>query len=279
MAGQGNPELHRLLATLNSYVPRTSTPTNSQHVGPRAADSYATPIAPSPFPPTSQLNTNSSIPGLGYLTQPVREIKPITPPPVSRTQTPTALQQSRPPVVSAPDSRDNSTGPAIPDASTITTWPVALKHVTKYLVPDERVSARIKHLITEQHKHERQWWAGREAIIARQEGRAGTSQQVVALLQSIGGKTVPVAPSDPKLNAAELAAYDKKVFAGLVALASDYDRQLKNLGVPFYSIRHDLVILEHGPEKTGNLKGRIDKGELRELQKRMLQTLEDLFGD
>ncbi|KAK5056064.1 hypothetical protein LTR84_012615 [Exophiala bonariae] len=273
MAGQGNPELYRVLATLNSYIPRTNTPTNSHPIGPSGADSYATPVATLPFQSTS------SIPGLGFLSQPVSEIKPITPPPISRSHTQTSVQQARLPVAPAPISRDRSTTPAIPDASTITTWPAALKHVTKYLVPDEKVSARIKHLITEQHKHERQWWAGREAIMARQEGRTGTSQQVAALLQSIGGKAVPVAPSDPKANAAELAAYDRKVFAGLVALASDYDRQLKNLGIPFYSIKHELVILEQGPEKAGNLKGRIDKGELRELQKRMLQTLEDLFGD
>jgi hypothetical protein len=282
MAGQGNPELYRVLATLNSYVPRTNTPSNDRNVGPVTGDGYGygTATANSPSQNTTHVNTaSSSIPGLGFLATPVSETKPITPPPVLRSQSQTSLQQSRPLVAPPPDLRSRSTTPAIPDASTITTWPAALKHVTKYLVPDEKIAARIKHLIAEQHKHERQWWAGREAIVARQEGRTGTSQQVAALLQSIGGKAMPVVQSDPKLNAAELATYDKKVFAGLTALASDYDRQLKNLGVPFYTIRHELVILEQGPEKTGSLKGRVDKGELRELQKRMLQTLEDLFAE
>lgn len=278
MAGQGNPELYRVLATLNSYVPRKTTPLDGQNAGSANGGSYGT--ATSPFPPTTHIRAGSSIPGLGFLSEPVSKAMSITPPPVLRSRVQTPIQQSRPSSVApVPDSRGSSTTPATPDASAITTWPAALKHVTKYLVPDEKVSARIKHLITEQHKHERQWWAGREAIVARQEGRTGTSQQVAALLQSIGGKAMPAVPSDPKVNAAELAAYDQKVFTGLVALASDYDRQLKNLGVPFYSIRHDLVILEQGPERTGALKGRIDKGELRELQKRMLQTLEDLFGE
>lgn len=282
MAGQGNPDLYRVLATLNSYVPRTNTPSNVQNVGPVTADGYGYGTATPPSQNTTPVNTasfSSSIPGLGFLVTPVSETKPITPPPVLRNQSQTSLQQSRPLVAPTPDSRSNSATPTIPDASTITTWPAALKHVTKYLVPDEKTATRIKHLIAEQHKHERQWWAGREAILARQEGRTGTSQQVAALLQSIGGKAMPVTPSDPKLNAAELATYDKKVFAGLTALASDYDRQLKNLGIPFYTIRHELVILEQGPEKAGSLKGRVDKGELRELQKRMLQTLEDLFGE
>lgn len=282
MAGQGNPDLYRVLATLNSYVPRTNTPSNGQNVGPVTGDGHGYGTATSPPQPTTYGNPasfGSSIPGLGFLSTPVSEIKPITPPPVLRNQSQTSLQQSEPVVAPPPDLRSGSTAPAIPDASTITTWPAALKHVTKYLVPDEKVATRIKHLIAEQHKHERQWWAGREAIVARQEGRTGTSQQVAALLQSIGGKAMPAVPNDPKLNAAELAAYDKKVYAGLTALASDYDRQLKNLGIPFFAIRHELVILEQGPEKTGSLKGRVDKGELRELQKRMLQTLEDLFGE
>ena len=147
------------------------------------------------------------------------------------------------------------------------------------MVPDEKVAARIKHLITEQHKHERQWWDGREAIVTRQQGRSGASQQVAHLLKSLGGKAVDLAPIDPKADQKELEAYDKKVYAGLLAMAADFDRQLRNLGVPFYAIKHDLVVLENGPEKLDTAKGRLDRGELRELQKQMLQTLEDLFTD
>lgn len=88
-----------------------------------------------------------------------------------------------------------------------------------------------------------------------------------------------MASSDPKADQAELEAYDKKVYAGLLAMAADFDRQLRSIGVPFYAIKHDLVVLEEGPEKAGAAKGRIDKGELRELQRKMLQTLEDLFAD
>lgn len=84
---------------------------------------------------------------------------------------------------------------------------------------------------------------------------------------------------DPETNQAELDAYDRRVYAGVMAMASDFDRQLRALGVPFYAIKHDLVVTENGPERDGSAKGRIDKGELRELQRRILQTLEDLFAD
>ncbi len=85
--------------------------------------------------------------------------------------------------------------------------------------------------------------------------------------------------NDQAANEKELEAYDKKVYAGLMAMAADFDKQLRGLGVPFYAIKHELVILEEGKEKAGAMKGRLDKGELRDLQKRMLQLLEDLFGE
>lgn len=172
-----------------------------------------------------------------------------------------------------------------PDASTITTWPAALKHVTRYLVPNEQFAVKIKHMISEQHKHERQWWAGREAIVERQKGRPGTSQQVSDILKSLGAAPAKQAPSLPganqiKASEAELATYDEKVYKALVAMTADYDRQFREMGIPFYAIKHELVILKDGPEKIpGEHKNKIDKGELRELQKRMCQTLEDLLGD
>ena len=177
---------------------------------------------------------------------------------------------------------------AIPDASNITTWPAALKHVTRHLVPNEQVANRVKHLINEQHKHERQWWDGREAIVARQQGSSRTSQQVSAILKSLGASvSQPVKPENAPADAeqskayeAELKSYDEKVHEALLAMTAHFDRQLRDMKVPFYAIKHELVILEDEPEKTiDEHKGKIDKGELRELQKRMCQTLEDLFGD
>lgn len=259
-----NPELQRVLAALNSYTTQPTQLQQHEQLEQQQTDQPA-------------FGTHGSfIPGLGLLPAESQQ-RPITPPPLHRQQTSTPHQSLPKPRPADIPSKPST--PTVPDASTITTWPAALKHVTRHLVTNEQAAARIKHLISEQHKHERQWWAGREAILARQQGRSGASQEVSALLKSLGGKEVALPPSDPKVNQAELDAYDKKVYAGLVAMAADFDRQLRNLGVPFYAIKHDLVVLEEGPEKAGAAKGRIDKGELRELQKRMLQTLEDLFSD
>jgi hypothetical protein len=290
MDGQRNPEIQRVLAALNSLSQQSSqTP----------------PYSPVPVDTTYGNATNfsnncsstatSGIPGLGFLTQPATYDKPITPPGINRQQssTPNQLQRknTRPDPQNSLDggrSRPSTPKYDVPDASTITTWPAALKHTTRYLVPNEKVASRVKHLINEQHKHEKEWWASREAIVARHEGRSGTSQQVSAILQSLGvqntSQPAPVplelSADQKKLNEAELKAYDEKVYKALCAMAADFDRQLREMGVPFYAIKHELVILKDGPEKTpGEHKGKIDKGELRELQKRMCQTLEDLFGD
>jgi len=272
MAGPRNPELQRLLAILGGYTAASSSAdsgfsgSNQSHYSSHHNDGAI---------PANANSRGSTIPGLGLLPleaeTPRKAIAPV------HQQVPSHRPDLRTPQPGA--DRSKPTTPEAPDASTITTWPAALKHVTKHIATNEKLAERIRHLISMQHKHERQWWAGREAIVARQQGRTGASQQVAALLKSLGGKDMPLVQSDPKADQAELDTYDKKVYTGLVAMAADFDRQLRAMGVPFYSIKHELVLLEEGPEDASAAQGRIDKGELRELQKRMLQTLEDLFMD
>lgn len=61
--------------------------------------------------------------------------------------------------------------PPTPSPAKITTWPPALRHVTKMLVPNPEFTRRVAHLIHAQHKHERQWWSGREALVQKLESR------------------------------------------------------------------------------------------------------------
>lgn len=55
-------------------------------------------------------------------------------------------------------------------AATIITWPSALRHMLS-LAPNQEIMHRIRHLIQEQHSHERQWWRGREELVKKQKGR------------------------------------------------------------------------------------------------------------
>lgn len=164
-----------------------------------------------------------------------------------------------------------------PDASTITTWPAALKHVTKYLMNDDQFTARVKHLISEQYKHEEQWWNQRQEIINRHSNRSGNQLKVAGILKELGGLAMPMVKVDEAADKNELEAFDKKVYKSMVQMTANFDGQLRKLGVPFYAIKHELVILDH--EKQSNSSGKLDKGELRELQKRLIQHLEDLLSD
>lgn len=226
----------------------------------------------------------SGIPGLGLL-QPEENPKFQTSGPTTfaqhsnpayRSQLP---QRARNPDESPSVDSALTSKPAIPDAPTITTWPAALKHVSKYLLPDEKFAQRIRGLIAEQRSLEEKWWSKRQAIEQMHAGRGQTSAAVASILRNLGGAETQVVASDLKSHQAELDTYDKQVHTNLMQMHSRFDKELRSLGVPFYVIKHDLVILEDGKARTSASQGRIDKGELRELQKRMLQTLEDLFGE
>lgn len=182
----------------------------------------------------------------------------------------------------AEGSRSRSTTPllqAAPDASFIVTWPAAVKHVTKNVVPSETACARIRHLINEQRKHEQQWWTQRQAIVVKHNGRAHSNAKVADILKDLGGLAAPTARVDELADKNELEAFDKKVYKSSVQMASDFDGQLRKLGIPFFAIKHDLVSVESKNVNDLARKGRLDRGELRHLQRRMLQYLEDLLMD
>lgn len=104
---------------------------------------------------------------------------------ISSTQAGQVDQQSNPLQLPAPSSsttvlneqhrqqREQKQNPplAVPSSSTITTWPPALRYVTKFIATNEAAMHRIRHLIQTQHEHERQWWDGRVSLVRQQAGR------------------------------------------------------------------------------------------------------------
>lgn len=149
----------------------------------------------------------------------------------------------------------------------------------QHLAPDPAFGTRIRRLIASQHSYEQDWWDKRQDIVSRHASRDNSSAQLSNIFASLG-VAMPVAstaPRDFEAERQELAAYDAKVYKQLLAMAGDFDRQLRGLGVPFYAIKHELVILEEGRERANAFKGRLDKGELRVLQKKMLDWLEMSF--
>ena len=106
---------------------------------------YAFPQAQGPYPPQAQT--------------------PYQPIPVPRSPAPEARPVPK-------DAREGRPGL---DPKTITSWPPALRYVTKLVAQNEEIAARVRKLIKSQHDHERHWAEGRERVIKdrqrREEGR------------------------------------------------------------------------------------------------------------
>jgi hypothetical protein len=87
--------------------------------------------------------------------------------------------------------------------------------------------------------------------------------------------------------AAEIAAYDLKVHAAAVKMSDALMAELRGMGIPFFTLRRDLVLDSSGTEESSSSlrQNQIDstsasvpitRAELIKLQQRMLELLEDL---
>jgi hypothetical protein len=173
------------------------------------------------------------------------------------------------------DPRRRSTTPQ-PDSSIITEWSPAVKYVMNTLSKNLESTSKIQRLIKNQRDNERQWWAGRQALVTKHKARVGSKKKADDLLRSLGaanGHGLGELSSTVVEEKAELERYDKKVYTALGQMVAATDRELTMLKVPFFAIKHDLV------QKTEGADGLLSKDKLVELQKKMLQLLEDLFGD
>jgi Protein of unknown function (DUF2458) len=204
---------------------------------------------------------------------------PVTPPSASVPQSHVASATAQPSSssFSAP-TQDPRRRPATPqpDSANITEWSPAVKYVMNTLSKNPETTSKIKRLVKNQHDNERQWWAGRDALLAKHKGRVESKKKADDLLRSLGatnGYSTGDSSSSAAEEKAELERYDKKVYAALGQMVAAMDRELTMLRVPFFAIKHDLV--STGEEADAVL----NKTKLIELQKKMLQLLEDSFGD
>lgn len=180
-----------------------------------------------------------------------------------------------------------ATAPRPKDASTITTWPAALRHVTRLIAHDARALEHISKLRRSQAEHERQWWAGREALLATQNARGAGRARIEAILKGVGGTVnAAVQGPSPEEDAEELRRYDAKIYRALLAMDRSMRDELGAIGIPFFCIDENCI----GPEATAKEDsigqgasargdGKISSTALREMRLRMIETLEDLSGD
>ncbi|CAI7579447.1 unnamed protein product [Penicillium pancosmium] len=199
--------------------------------------------------------------------------------PSSRSETPQQRPQ-RPKEVQAPP-RPPSNPPkpstSTTDASAITTWPAALRHVMRIVGQNEETQLRIRGLIHSQHSHERQWWKSREALVLRQQSRGEKKKELDAVLRSIGAPVDQKEISTAQDDKAELDTYDAKVYKVSAKMATALMSELRGLDIPFFALKQSLVVESDRPSEVDGLgSGKVTKAELVELQRRMLGLLEDL---
>lgn len=154
------PDLASILQTLSAYAPAVSsfssngasheepTPLNREDDDYEPPASFASPEQPPVADPISRPQESTSYDPANI----------STPRPITTTPTPP------------------------PDPYTITTWPAALQCVMKSVSQNEAHQARIRKLIRTQHDHEKQWWAGREALLTKQKARAQKKKTMDAVL-------------------------------------------------------------------------------------------------
>lgn len=91
--------------------------------------------------------------------------------------------------------------------------------------------------------------------------------------------------TSPEELAKELEIFDTKVYKAQMQMVREMTTKLRNLGVPFFGTRSDLVrpigkggIAGGGDGGKGG-DGMIDEVELVKLQRKMIAILEDLCND
>ncbi|MCJ1398918.1 hypothetical protein MMC11_002119 [Xylographa trunciseda] len=186
--------------------------------------------------------------------------------------------------ISITDNSQSVPKPTAVDPRSITTYPAALRHITKIVARNEATMSRLRKLIASQHQHERQWWDGREALVKQQSEREEGRKKVEDVLRSMGGKvSSQISGPTPAEDAAELTRYDKKVYRACVDMVNATKAELQSMGIPSFGIRHEWVLRddETDAEIQDEVHGNDGRRKLRAeevlaLQKKILALLEDL---
>lgn len=109
---------------------------------------------------------------------------------------------------------------------------------------------------------------------------------LISTRKAVGGtRSLGTSSADPKELAKELETFDMKVHRAQMQMVREMTVRLRNLGVPFFGTRSDLIIpagkeklaVEAGDSKVE--KGKILEVELVNLQKKMLAMLEEMCSE
>ncbi|KAL9033710.1 MAG: hypothetical protein Q9214_007382, partial [Letrouitia sp. 1 TL-2023] len=136
------------------------------------------------------------------------------------------------------------------------------------------------------------WHRGRQELQSRLSNRAEARRKLASVLASVGGAGAKAGETEEDDAEAELRAYDRKVYGALKEMAEATAKELARLGVPFFGTKAEFVVRdgeEEGSreeedeatmgEKELKESGKISERELRVLQGRVVELLEDMVRE
>lgn len=182
----------------------------------------------------------------------------------------------------APKQQDRASTPLI-DPATITEWKQGLRCVSKVSAQNPDFVSTIRKLIQDQEQNVRSWEAGRQRLIEEHDFKRENERTHRAALSLPGLLEGTALLRTPEREKEELEQYDAKVYRASKAMVESQSSVLKVLGVPFFGVKPYLVVqsAEDLPDDdfVANASKKITKAQLLELQRKMLNHLNELYGD
>lgn len=141
----------------------------------------------------------------------------------------------------------------------------------------------------DQRAHEMRWYSERQALKQAQISRSSSAAKALSILQSLnqGAAAPPAAePQSEEEKEAELARFDRKLYAAQQSMETAMTAELKGLGVPFFGTSPELIVPEE--QKTSDAMASASRPkwsvpvteiELLDLKRKMVGHLEVLYRD
>ena len=145
-------------------------------------------------------------------------------------------------------------------------------------------------MMDNQRQNEMRWYAERQALKQSQGSREKASAQASEILKGLSKSNADdEAPANAPKSAdleTELAAFDRKIYGAQLQMDAAMTAELKGLGVPFFGTDAGAVVSGGDDQDLVQASSRrpkhsplVTETQLRELRRKMVGHLEDLYRD
>lgn len=141
----------------------------------------------------------------------------------------------------------------------------------------------------DQKTHEMRWYTERQNLKQTQSNRSASAANAQKILKSLpafcaGPETSQAKPEIDK--EAELAEFDRKVYATQQVMETDMTAEMKRLGVPFFGTDPSLIVEDDQdvsgealPDGHPKFSPLVTETQLLQMRRKMVAHLEDLYRD